>query len=72
MVTREKRLSEFSQSEPPNDKVAELLCEDHSGTYLLPFSCERRNGAWYKLGSIRPLDAAVVGWRMARTRSNAR
>lgn len=65
MVTRQERVSEFSQSVPPNNKSAELLCEDHCGTYVIPFLCERRNGAWYKIGDSRPVDANVIGWRMA-------
>ena len=72
MATREERLGEFSQSEPPNKKAVQLLCEDHCGAYVIPFLCERRNGEWYKIGNSAPVGATVVGWRMPRPRRNAR
>jgi hypothetical protein len=38
MVTRQQRLDDFdSAGEPPADEPMELLCEDHNGTYVLPF-----------------------------------
>src|ERR1700682_6527790 len=37
MATREKRMAQFDgNGEPPPDPPAEVLCEDHSGTYQLP------------------------------------
>ena len=47
MATRDYRLAEFSQEPPPPGLPLQLLCEDTSGTYLLPFSCEWREGGWY-------------------------
>jgi hypothetical protein len=38
MATRQKRLDDFdSNGEPPAGELMELLCEDHNGTYVLPF-----------------------------------
>jgi hypothetical protein len=38
MVTRQQRIDEFgSDGEPPAGELMELLCEDHNGTYALPF-----------------------------------
>ena len=47
MATREKRLAEFNGAgEPPPDQPVQVLCEDHSGTYQLPFACRFVDGAW--------------------------
>ena len=66
MATREYRLAEFSQEAPPPGRSLQLLCEDKSGTYLLPFSCEWRDGSWYAAAKTKPLEAKVVGWRTWR------
>ena len=47
MATRDYRLAEFNDGEPPPGKPLQLLAEDHNGTYLLPFPCEWRDGAWH-------------------------
>ena len=31
-----------------------------SGTYLLPFRCEWRDGAWFAVEKTKPLEATVV------------
>ena len=47
MATRERRLAEFNgNGEPPPDQPVQVLCEDHSGTYQLPFACRFIDGAW--------------------------
>jgi len=47
MATRERRLAEFNgEGEPPPDQPVQVLCEDHSGTYQLPFPCRFIDGAW--------------------------
>jgi len=63
MATREHRLSEFDQGTPPLGRALQLLAEDHNGTYLLPFRCEWRDGAWYAQGKTMALEATVLGWR---------
>jgi hypothetical protein len=66
MATRQERLNEFSESVPPESVPLNLLCEDHCGTYLIPFDCERREGAWYRIETSKPIDANVIGWRRSR------
>jgi hypothetical protein len=62
MATREQRLSEFNTGQPP-DHAVELLCEDHNGTYVLPYLCEWKEGAWRNCTSSKPIEAEVIGWR---------
>ena len=66
MATRDHRLAEFNNGPPPPGQSLQLLCEDHNGTYLLPFRCEWRDGAWYAPEKTKPIEATVVGWRAAR------
>lgn len=67
MATRERRLSEFDgQGEPPPDLAVQVLCEDHSGTYLLPFACRFVDGEWLNNESGNTVEATVVGWRRRR------
>ena len=63
MATREHRIAEFNQVQPPADAVLKLLCEDHNGTYTLPFACLREAGAWLNAKSRTAIDGAVLGWR---------
>jgi hypothetical protein len=37
MVTRQARIDAFNEGVPPTDQSLELLCEDHVGTYVIPF-----------------------------------
>jgi hypothetical protein len=63
MVTLERRLSEFtSEGDPPDDEPLEVLCRDHNGTYMLPFTCQWHAGAWHGQEGSR-IEAAVIGWR---------
>jgi hypothetical protein len=71
MTTRQERLAEFSESIPPEAKPVHLLCEDHCGTYIIPFACERRGGAWYRIGASKPIDTNVIGWRRSSPKANA-
>jgi len=63
MATRQKRLDEFLQGRPPLKQPVELLCEDHCGTYTLPFFCEWGDGAWRNAITGTAIDALVIGWR---------
>jgi hypothetical protein len=68
MTTREKRLAEFDgEGAPPPDQPVQVLCEDRSGTYELPFACRYIDGIWRNDESGRKLEATVVGWRRQRT-----
>jgi hypothetical protein len=67
MVTRERRLAEFNgNGEPPPDQPVQVLCEDHSGTYQLPFPCRWVDGEWRNSESGSTVEATVVGWRLPR------
>lgn len=64
MATRSGRLAEFKvDQEPQPGSDVELLCEDHNGTYLLPFPCRRVEGAWLNKKTGEKVQAEVVGWR---------
>ena len=68
MTTREKRLAQFDgEGEPPADLPVQVLCEDRSGTYQLPFACRFVDGAWHNCESGRRVEATVVGWRLQRS-----
>jgi hypothetical protein len=65
MATRQERIDAFSHDgTPPTDEPLELLCEDHVGTYVIPFLCRWRNGAWQSLDTDKCIEATVVGWRV--------
>src|SRR5713226_3847040 len=67
MATRERRLAEFNgEGEPPPDVPVQVLCEDQSGTYLLPFACRYIDGEWRNHESGSTVEATVVGWRLHR------
>ena len=67
MVTRQARLAEFPN---PIDRESggpfEILCEDHNGTYLLPFLCHWTVSEWRNAATGEAIDARVIGWRMSK------
>ncbi|MBI1204201.1 MAG: hypothetical protein GC182_17000 [Rhodopseudomonas sp.] len=63
MATREHRLAEFNNGPPVADLPLQVLCEDHNGTYLLPYLCRWVSGVWMNCGSGETIAADVVGWR---------
>jgi hypothetical protein len=64
MATRQARIDAFThQGVPPADQPLEVLCEDHVGTYVIPFLCQWRNGVWHGVDSGSLIEATVVGWR---------
>jgi len=65
MATRESRLAQFSQGIPKENRPLQILCEDQSGTYIVPYPCEWSEGAWRKVGSAKHIEATVIGWRVA-------
>ena len=68
MATREKRLAQFDgEGKPPPDLPVQVLCEDQSGTYELPFACSYKGGAWRNHESGDTLEANVIGWRLRRS-----
>lgn len=64
MVTRQERLNGFTfQGNPPDRAQMEVLCEDNSGTYALPFACHWADGSWINSAAGVPIECRVIGWR---------
>jgi hypothetical protein len=63
MTTRQRRLSDFNTTPPPADQPLQVLCEDHNGTYLLPYPCQWSEGGWRNCASNELIAVQVVGWR---------
>jgi len=73
MATRERRLAEFDGAgEPPPGTPVQVLCEDQSGTYQLPFACYYLNGQWRNHESGGALEATVIAWRLPRFAHSAK
>ena len=69
MATRDRRLAEFDGAgEPPPGLALEVLCEDHSGTYQLPFACRYVEGRWENNEAGIAVEATVIGWRLPRVK----
>lgn len=67
MATRVQRLAQFNgHGNPPANEPVQVLCEDKSGTYQLPFACRWENGEWRNCESGGIVEASVVGWRHTR------
>lgn len=65
-AARQNRLDGFGQAgDPPADIKCDLLCEDHVGTYELPYPCIWSAGAWTSAVSGEPVEARVVRWRVS-------
>lgn len=63
-LARQKRLACFPGSGlPPEREPCELLCEDHVGTYALPYLCQWSDGAWRSVKTGTPVKGGVVAWR---------
>jgi hypothetical protein len=64
MVTRTTRLKDFKTDGYPGSGLqVQALAEDHVGTYVLPFSCERINGEWRNGITGEAVQARIIGWR---------
>jgi hypothetical protein len=67
MAARKERIDAFDhEGSPPTDQPLEILCEDHVGTYVIPFLCQWSDGTWQNAKTRRPIEAAVIGWREAK------
>jgi hypothetical protein len=65
MATRQERIDAFThEGVPPTDQPRELLCEDHAGTYVIPFLCRWNKGIWQSVNTSKRIEATVVGWRV--------
>lgn len=64
MATRNQRIAEFiTDAEPQPGFEVELLCQDHVGTYVLPFPCRRGEGVWINTKTGGELAVDILGWR---------
>ena len=64
LVTRQERIDDFiHEGSPPNNQPLQILCEDHVGTYVIPFPCRWRDGLWENAKTSRRIEATVIGWR---------
>ena len=73
MVTRAARLRDFKTDGYLGSGLqVQALAEDHVGTYILPFSCERINGEWRNRATGETVQANILGWREVQTRSRGR
>ena len=67
MATRQERIDAFvHEGIPPTDRPLEILCEDHVGTYVVPFLCRWRDGVWRSVKTDGPIEVEVIGWREAK------
>jgi hypothetical protein len=67
MATRQERLDAFvHEGDPPADQPLELLCEDHVGTYVIPFPCRWTGDYWQSMGTAERVQVTVIGWRRRR------
>ena len=73
MVTRTARLEGFITDEYPSSGLqVQALAEDHVGTYILPFPCERIGAEWRNGTTGEAVQARIIGWREFRTGSRGR
>jgi hypothetical protein len=72
MVTRQQRMDAFvHEGDPSMDQLLEILCEDHVGTYVVPFLCRWTGDDWQSAATGERIQATVIGWRtktLARSR----
>lgn len=69
IAARMKRLDDYpGEGLPPPGTACELLCEDHVGTYALPYLCQWSDGSWRNIKTGEPVIGGVVAWRKTRHR----
>jgi hypothetical protein len=67
VAARKKRLAAFpGEGSPPPGTPCDLLCEDHVGTYILPYPCHWSKGTWRSVIMDEPVMSGVVGVRSDR------
>ena len=65
MVTRQQRMDAFiHEGEPPAERLLELLCEDHVGTYVVPFLCRWSSGDWKNVETGERIEARAAAMRV--------
>ncbi len=69
MSSRAERLAEFEKNaDPASESMVEVLCEDHIGTYLLPYLCRSTPEGFRNERTGELIEADVVGWREPKPR----
>jgi len=64
MATKQQRLDAFTHDgQPPAEQPFELLCEDHVGTYVVPFLCRWSSEHWQSVETGERIQVTVLGWR---------
>jgi hypothetical protein len=64
MATRQQRIHAFiHEGKPPTDQPLEVLCEDHVGTYVIPFLCRWSRSGWRNAITGARIEAMIIGWR---------
>ncbi len=72
MVQRAARIAQFvSDRDPEADVMVQVLCQDHVGTYTLPFLCTKTGSYWISAATSEVVDAEVLGWRYPPTGATA-
>ena len=65
VAARQQRLAAFlGEGTPPSGVACELPCENHVGTYTLPYLCQWADCTWRSVSTAEP-GGRVVGWRVA-------
>jgi hypothetical protein len=73
MVTRTARLEGFMTDVYPGSGLqVQALAEDHVGTYIVPFPCERMGGEWRNGTTGEAVQASIIGSREFRTERQGR
>jgi hypothetical protein len=63
-AARRSRLESFGEDgAPPPGTNCDLLCEDHVGTYQVPYPCVWDGCLWRSADTGEPIEARVVRWR---------
>ena len=52
-----------TDADPASQTLVEVLCEDHVGTYLLPFLCRLTPEGLRNERTGESIEGRVVGWR---------
>jgi hypothetical protein len=63
MALRSDRIADFTTDGfPATELLVTLLCEDHVGTYIVPYPCRRVGDEWRNARTQEAIQADVIGW----------